>query len=284
MQPSPVPRRLRVASYNVFKARYAVATPPGGAAIRPRRHDLERDFNLYPTLHDADVLALQEAFTRPRGREPHAPAIDTVATLGAAMHWPAFDRGTARSGVAPAPGAPAGQIPHPRQSAFNGVPHGGGLWGVAILCRWPAVFHDVRLPQAWWSPWRRTAIVAEIGPWIVATLHLEVWPPGAAARLAQSAAVLAAIDALPQSIQRPAVIIGDFNCQRGAPHDVLRRGGFEPAPPGPRTWALGGIKLRLDHIYVRHARILSAGVEERATGSDHKPLWCEVEAAAGAEA
>jgi endonuclease/exonuclease/phosphatase (EEP) superfamily protein YafD len=50
------------------------------------------------------------------------------------------------------------------------------------------------------------------------------------------------------------------------------------------TWSWARIvRLRLDHAYVRGAQVVGAGVATRARGSDHRPIWVEVETAAGGQ-
>ena len=241
-------RRLRVASYNIYKARHF--DPPAGGNGAARRGSVLEDLRV---LEDPDVLALQEAIVGPLTRG--APARDTVAEIGAVM------------------GADA--------HAFQGSPDGAAReWGVGLLCRHPARFRGRNLPKAFWSPWRRSVVVGEIGDWIVASLHLEVWPMvGAASRLAQTRALLDLVEEVGGGSGRPVVLAGDFNCQPGTPpHRLLTRRGFAPALAGRQaTWLFHGLALHLDHIYVRGARAVAAGVERRARGSDHFPVWADVE-------
>jgi endonuclease/exonuclease/phosphatase family metal-dependent hydrolase len=248
---SGFPAILRVASYNIFKARH-FESQPGGAA---RRAVLD-DVSGLASLREADVLALQEAIVGRLGPAA-SPARDTVAEIAA------------RLGV---DGAGSG-----RHWSFRGVRLGRHReWGVGLVTRAPAVFQPVRLPKAVWSPWQRNALLAEVGPWLVVCLHLEVWPViGAASRRRQIAAVLEALDRLDGGRGMPAVLAGDFNCQPGdALHGELRRHGFAAAlPEGRTTFRLGRLGLHLDHIYARGARVLDAGVETAARGSDHWPIW-----------
>ena len=241
------PRGLRIATYNIYK---------GNFLDRPGRRggSLLEDVEGLESLRRADVLALQEAVVGPvNGNGVERDTVHEIAT---------------RLGL---DGASHG---HTR---FFGVPHNGGKWGLAFVCRERAEYRTLELPQASWSPWRRGALFARIGPWVVGTLHLEVWPIGAAARVRQMRAVLDAVDEFAGAPDAPVVLAGDFNCQRGGPHDLLRRAGFVAAlPRRVPTWALAGIGLHLDHIYVRGARIVDSGVERAARGSDHWPVWADV--------
>lgn len=268
----PVPLRLRVVTYNVFQARYLHpdAPAPGAPSVsvpnrggrRDERRSLLRDFATLPCLQSADVILLQEALAGTTGT---ASTVDTVATLARAL------------GVDATPGASPHGTGH---TAFHpSVRNGASHWGLGILSRVPARFTPVVLPNAWWSPWPRAALFAEIGPWILVTLHLEVWPVGDVARRRQMQAILDVLGGLPGNSTRPVVLAGDFNCQRGGPHQVMRRNGFDPAPVKLPTWAMGPLALRLDHVYVRNARVVVSGVEDRARGSDHRPLWVDVERA-----
>jgi len=237
--------RLRIVSYNIFRARRWV--------------DGARDFATLSTLRDADVVLLQEAV---QGRAGGTGAeLDAVRDLSLAL------------GIR----SPAEDDDDARTHFFGTVRAGAHRWGLGVLSRHPASFTDLALPNAWWSPWPRGAVVVEIGPWIVVTLHLEVWPIGAPARRKQVQAILDRLQAFASSDARPVVVAGDLNCERGGPHEVLRRAGFEPALSRGPTWRQWGLALQLDHIYVRKARTVAAGVERAATGSDHWPVWIELE-------
>jgi endonuclease/exonuclease/phosphatase family metal-dependent hydrolase len=233
-------------TYNVFQARYL--------------HSVLHDFATLASLHSADVILLQEALV---GATRAAAAVDTVATLACAL------------GIDPAAnGLPYGTS----QTAFMGsVERSQSRWGLGAVSRVPARFTLVPLPNAWWSPWPRAALFAEIGPWILVTVHLEVWPLGAGARRRQIQAVIDALLGVAGNSTRPVVLAGDFNCETGGAHQVMRRNGFEPVPTSVPTWSLGPLALRLDHVYVRNARVVASGVEQRAQGSDHRPLWVDVE-------
>ena len=248
---SDSPRRLSVASYNIDKARHF--DPPARGNGGSRRGAVLEDLLVLEVLHQADVLALQEAIVGPLAAG--AGARDTVAEIGAVL----------------------GVDGH----AFHGSRDGSAReWGVALLCRHPARFRGLDLPRAFWSPWRRSVVLGEIGAWIVASLHLEVWPlVGAASRLAQTRALLDLVEEVDRGGGRPVVLAGDFNCEPGsAPHRLLLRRGFAPTLAGRQaTWRFPGLPLHLDHIYARGARTVQAGVERRARGSDHFPVWADLE-------
>lgn len=243
------PHRLRVASYNIFKAKFFETPGRRGGTV------LE-DFTQLDSLRRADVLALQEAFVGPL--RPGGPDRDTVGELAARLEFGGGSDGHRR---------------------FHGVPYGCGRWGVGLLTRPAARFETLDLPRPFWSPWQRGAILARFGPWIVGTLHLEVWPIGAPARRQQIVTILRAVDRMRDGGRTPVVLAGDFNCQGGGPHEELERAGFTPAlRDGVATYAIAGLGLRLDNIYVRDAEVLAAGVERGARGSDHWPVWADVEA------
>jgi endonuclease/exonuclease/phosphatase family metal-dependent hydrolase len=251
--PAPAPTRLRIASYNLYKAKFLDRPGPRGGTLRD-------DFARLACLREADVLLLQEAIVGPLGRG--GPLRDTVGELAADL-------------------AAGGE---PVVTSFAGAPdRAGRRWGVGIVSRIPARFVSMWLPKPFWSPWQRAAMFAEIGAWVVGTLHLEVWPIGAPARRAQMRAVLATLDRTGLGAARPVVLAGDFNCERGGPHEELLRAGFVPASPdGGASFGFAGIRLRLDHIYVRGARVDSAGVAREARGSDHWPVWATVNCVAPA--
>ena len=240
-------RRLRITTYNIYKGNFFDRPGPRGGSV------LE-DFDGLESLRRTDVLALQEAWVGPLGGD--AVARNTVHELAARLGLDGVLDGRAR---------------------FVGVPHRRGETGVALVCREPARYEAVRLPRPFWSPWPRGALFARFGPWLVGTLHLEVWPIGAPARARQMRRVLTAVDELTKQDPTPVVLAGDFNCQRGTPHELLRRAGFVSAlPQWARTWSLGRFAMHLDHIYVRGARVEDAGVLQTARGSDHWPVWAEI--------
>lgn len=278
-QPShPAPVRLHVVTYNVFQARYMDESRPqdppppaldpdapptsvphrGGRRAQGR--SLLRDFATLPSLRSADVILLQEAL---EGTARGVAGLDTVATLARSL------------GVdAAATGVPYGAS---HTSFVGSVDRGHQRWGLGVVSRIPARFTPVPLPNAWWSPWPRSALVAEIGPWILITLHLEVWPVAAGARRRQMQAVVDALRGISGNSTRPVVVAGDFNCETGGPHQVLRRNGFDSVEITTPTWSFGPLALRLDHVYVRNATVVASGVERQARGSDHRPLWVDVE-------
>jgi endonuclease/exonuclease/phosphatase family metal-dependent hydrolase len=241
------PAQLRIASYNIYKGHFFDTPGPRGGTV------LE-DLSRVRALLRADVLALQEAVVGPL--RSNGASRDTVREIAQRFGLDGTTNG---------------------HTQFAGTPHGRGTWGVALVCRQRADFHPVTLPRPFWSPWQRGAILARYGAWVVGTLHLEVWPLGAPARRRQMRALLAAVDVFAGDSATPVVLAGDFNCQRGGPHDILRQAGFVPAlERRVPTFALAGVRLHLDHIYVRGARVLDAGVEHGARGSDHWPVWADV--------
>jgi len=260
------PDRLRIVTYNIYKANYLDRRGPLGATLR-------EDFGRLDILRDADVLALQEAIVAaPAARLTATPNPDGRNPPDTAVNGHRFD--SVRE-LAPQLQSIADATPHAR---FHGSRHGADRhWGVAMVTRDPARFETLDLPRPFWSPWQRSAVLAQVGDWVLGTVHLEVWPIGARGRRLQMQAVLAAIDRFAADRGAPAVLVGDFNCERGGPHEALRRAGFYPALAAHEaTWSFRGLRLGLDHIYVRGARVVGAGVERRAGGSDHWPVWAEL--------
>lgn len=254
---SSSPARLRVASYNIWRGRHFDARhpAPGGGSV------LDDVTRLEP-LRTADVLFLQEAIV---GRlAASAEPRDTVAEIAMAL------------------GSNGDGPPEPRHTAFHGAPLGRDRrWGVGIVSRQPVRVEPLDVPKPFWSPWRRSALLVRAGPWILVTLHLEVWPlVGTRARRQQMDAVLVALEAISGSGDAPVVVAGDFNCATGSgPHRMLLDRGFAAATSQPRpTFRIAGVGFHLDHIYVRNARVLEAGVGSEARGSDHLPVWATVEA------
>ena len=86
-----------------------------------------------------------------------------------------------------------------------------------------------------------------------------------------------------------AVLAGDFNTSGCVPRLVsarqdradLRRTlaaeGFQPAGhAAANTYRSGPYTATLDHVFVRDLPVSRHGVATAATGSDHRPVWCEV--------
>jgi endonuclease/exonuclease/phosphatase family metal-dependent hydrolase len=90
----------------------------------------------------------------------------------------------------------------------------------------------------------------------------------------------------------PTVVGGDFNTSGclmrlvsgNADCAELRQRmnatGFDEAfvrKVGARTYRSSVYSGTLDHLFVRRASTLASGVDERATGSDHLPVWCRID-------
>lgn len=88
----------------------------------------------------------------------------------------------------------------------------------------------------------------------------------------------------------PAVVAGDFNTSGCIPRLVsarqdraqlrmlMCRAGFSEAFDQPRrTYTAGPFTATLDHIFLRGVERITCDVDERARGSDHRPVWCRVE-------
>jgi endonuclease/exonuclease/phosphatase family metal-dependent hydrolase len=88
----------------------------------------------------------------------------------------------------------------------------------------------------------------------------------------------------------PAVVAGDFNTAGCVPRLLsapqeraqLRRAmagaRFVPAVPDRvPTFHAGPYSAALDHVFVRGLTVMESGVDDRARGSDHRPVWCRVE-------
>ncbi len=60
---------------------------------------------------------------------------------------------------------------------------------------------------------------------------------------------------------------------------VMRAAGCAAMPPKDRfteTFRAGWLVLRLDHVFIRGVDCERWNVDDRATGSDHFPLWCQL--------
>lgn len=156
-------------------------------------------------------------------------------------------------------------------------------FGNAILSRWPIEnVHKIVLPHKHLI-WRthRVALMATIRhpehPFDVATVHLETLLGSSELRIEQARFVF---EQLPS--ERPVLVSGDWNTFFES--DVLRLEleaqqydlinmtedivDTRPSVIGP--W-------KLDHTFGRGFKSWKAGVESEAKGSDHLPLWHELE-------
>ncbi len=163
-------------------------------------------------------------------------------------------------------------------------PHHDGLFGNAVLSRWPIVGHSMAvLPHG--SPLyhlRRVAVAADLDvagrPVRAVSLHLASAFLPQAQRLDQLGA---ALDSLVAGWDGAVVLGGDLNTStpddRFRFHRALRAAGLRTVPAaGPtarwqptRLWGCGEV---LDHVYVRGLVAARPLVGREATASDHWPL------------
>ena len=153
--------------------------------------------------------------------------------------------------------------------------------GLAVLSREvPEENTAVILPR---SPARRPRIVQIVEiihkgiSWRIANTHLSV--ASSAVRKAQIASVLASLNN--RDPQTPLVLAGDFNTKTqkevalfGA---VLRHAGFAAPEILPYSWRMLGAKKQFDWIATRDCSITQMEVLPHAKGSDHKPVWADIE-------
>lgn len=163
------------------------------------------------------------------------------------------------------------------------VKHGQD-WGNAVLSRWPLVDdHKVLLPHA--DPYtnsRRIAVAARVdfdGVDILAySTHIATPSLGLGARLDQVEAILD--DAADVA---PALIGGDFNTADPGSADQMidLLGGRE------FTWAsddatatgtaFGLTDATLDYVFARGLSARASGTFTGEAGSDHRPVWVEID-------
>ncbi len=164
-------------------------------------------------------------------------------------------------------------------------PHHGRLFGTAVLSPWPlGEPQTIVLPHP--NPLtdnRRAALAVDvrIGSRVVRTVsvHLSTLIVDLEDRLEQ--AVIIGDSLVADS--GPTIVGGDFNT--GTRYEgtlfrrVVRKAGFREARlPEDRTASGGpldlvGYDLKLDHIYYRDLEFVAAGVSDKATASDHLPVW-----------
>jgi len=74
---------------------------------------------------------------------------------------------------------------------------------------------------------------------------------------------------------------GDFNTLTpgsvAALDEHLGQVGLERVSVGAgETFDVGGVGLKLDHLFARGMSVLETGVVEEAETSDHQPLWADL--------
>lgn len=159
----------------------------------------------------------------------------------------------------------------------------GREWGNAILTRWPMP-DDRKVLLPWADPYtnsRRIAVTAtlEIGAVDLAVYSTHTATPslGLGARLDQIEAILDdAGDAAPVAIG------GDLNTadpgSAGQVRELFGDRGFDWASDGATdTGTAFGFDATLDYVFTRGLTARRSGTFEGEAGSDHQPIWVELE-------
>lgn len=213
-------------------------------------------------LADADVYLLQEIEDHVPG-EPKPRAEVLAAELGLAVIY-----------------APARRLGH----------GGLGNHGLAVMSRWPIIDDVVlRLPDyhLLWSSRPRIAIGVLLD---VAGTPVQVWNVHLDTRIAPEDRIAQLVPVFDRARALPAMAIvgGDFNTwarihQRALDGLAAEQGFDTPTaeltdsqPGGLITWPPRPA-FRLDAIYTRGFAILDAGVDRAVRGSDHLPIWVQLQ-------
>jgi endonuclease/exonuclease/phosphatase family metal-dependent hydrolase len=177
----------------------------------------------------------------------------------------------------------------------------GGTHGNAILSRWPLANVAVRwLPyiEQPYHPEQRNAIAADI---VLGDRHVRVVDVHLDVRLTPVDRVRQ-LDPAVRDTDEQLVVGGDFNTnpwtwvgsivpltsseavlgqdQAAVIDDFLAARRFTGAiAPDVNTMRVPGLSMRLDNLYARGLTILAAGVEH-VDGSDHWPLWFDIDVCA----
>lgn len=184
-----------------------------------------------------------------------------------------------------------------------------GLWQVAVVrvnrlreensVDWEAQIIASRLRlesvQVWEldavRPKRRVALAARVrlGEDTLIVVNTDHAPSFLPLRSANDFEVDQLCQRLVQSPQGRMLVAGDFNCSGrlfglvGNDTHVRRldrtlaNAGMAPVDLAAPTFEAWPLSLRLDRIYSRGVRVIAAGVDDAATGSDHRPVWCRLE-------
>lgn len=161
----------------------------------------------------------------------------------------------------------------------------GGEYGMATLTKTPIVSTDIlELPEGKYEP--RSSIVHEVAvaarcTIAFANVHFD-WiddEAGSTNRLQQAKKLVEFLDAL----NRPAIIIGDFNCVPDSPTmTFFAESGFRFFRKGADNLSFQGEeKAEIDHLIYRDAgnvefREKSIELLEEPVVSDHRPLVAEL--------
>ena len=245
--PTAPPTRFTVVSFNVH-----FGGDPVGLANALRAGGLA----------DADVYLLQEIEDHVPA-EPRSRAEALAAELGLAVIY-----------------APARRLGH----------HGRGNHGLAVMSRWPIIDDVVlRLPDyhLLWSSRPRIAIGVLLD---VAGTPVQVWNVHLDTRIAPEDRIAQLVPVFDRARALPAMAIvgGDFNTwaiihQRAIDGLAAAQGFDTPTadltdsqPGGLITWPPRPA-FRLDAIYTRGFAIVDAGVDRAVHGSDHLPIWVQLQ-------
>ena len=167
---------------------------------------------------------------------------------------------------------------------YPGSKKKGRKWGNAILSRWPIVEdHKVLLPHA--DPYRdtrRIAVEVELdvagSPLRVYSTHTATPFLGLGARLDQAEAI---IDDAGDDM--PVLIGGDLNTadpgSSGQTIELFADHGFEWASHDATDTgsSFGLYDSTLDYVFARDLEARASGIYRGENGSDHRPIWVELE-------
>lgn len=188
--------------------------------------------------------------------------------------------------------AQSGEEPKSKQWYLNFEepipPSDEGDTGIAILSRLP--FERIeRLELPWhecaWRPRLALAATFQNGPQRIHLFNSHIDPHATIQeQLEQHRAVLARA----QNLTRAVILLGDFNTlskrSRAEMRGLLESHGFTtPFPTGMATWRAGLIRLHMDWIFVKGAKVKRRGVARGLRVSDHWPIWAEIDLSEEAE-
>jgi len=160
--------------------------------------------------------------------------------------------------------------------AYGGNSH-DGLWGNAILSRFPIVSSDA-VVYSTTKNLERGAVAIEVattgGNLLVIDTHLDNLRDGTAVRLEQIEELLAFWDGV-----TPAIVAGDFNADPGSPEwQALTDAGFvDAAGDDPTTTSED--ERRIDYVFVTPDLVVDDYMVPDVWTSDHRPVVVELSAA-----
>lgn len=163
-------------------------------------------------------------------------------------------------------------------------PRGDGWEGLAFLSRLPMTEAErIELPHLDTGDRLRIGLFVTLSVGDRAIRLCNVHLPIKMDRKKRSEQLRLLIDHFDRHPTSSRIILGDFNTITGGLrrlyHTILKNGGFQtPFEGNAKTYQkYFFLRFKLDWIYLRGARILGHGIEQKVKASDHRPVWVDIQ-------